>query len=100
MHGSYISLFAKTCHDKLSKFARRKDFLCLRIDELRDEPVLVDMHAAEFRTLACHSRTAQLAHAVVLRTDELIAPYLMHLVAHRLCHALASEKPDMQLQVF
>ena len=55
------------------------------------------MHAAQLCTLSGDTRSAQLAHAVVQRTDKLAAPDLMHLIAHGLSHAFAAEQPDMQL---
>ena len=58
------------------------------------------MHAAQFRTLPGNTRTAQFTHAVILRANELIAPNLIHLLAHWLGHSLAAKQPDMYLQVF
>src|SRR5699024_7883020 len=86
------SLFAKTGHYKLSQFSRRKHFLCLRIDDLRNKPVFIDMHTAKLCTLTCDSRTAEFAHTIILCTDELVSPDFMHLIPHRLCHSLASKK--------
>src|SRR5699024_2429450 len=90
-------LFAQTGHDEFSKFSRRKHLFCLRINNLWNKPVLVDVHTAEFRTFSCNTRATELAHAVILCAYKLVSPYFMHLITHRFSHAFPTEKTDMQL---
>ena len=92
--------FAKAGYNQFPQFSRRKHFLCLRIDDLRYKPVFIHMHSTQLRTFSRNPWTAQFAHSVILRTEEILAPDFVHLVPHSFCHPFASEETDMKFKIF